>query len=125
RTPGNPLASANEARAWMALEQRSVVWQADGVESSIALIRDPTGYAFIVNGKSDGGARADAGTQVMLGLLGALPAANASRALLVGLGTGSSAGWLAAVPSIARVDVVELEPLVLDVARACTSVNHD
>ena len=31
-----------------------------------------TGYAFIVNGKSDGSARGDAGTQVMLGLLGAL-----------------------------------------------------
>src|SRR5439155_17044467 len=49
----------------------------------------------------------------------------ASRALVVGLGTGSSAGWLAAVPSIDRVDVVELEPLVLDVARACGPVNHN
>ena len=30
--------------------------------------------------------------------------------IVVGLGTGSTAGWLAVVPSIARVDVAEIEP---------------
>src|SRR6185436_9795495 len=46
------------------------------------------------------------------------------RALVVGLGTGSSAGWLAAIPSMQSVDVVELEPTVARVARDCTPVNH-
>src|SRR5439155_7511937 len=103
----------------------AVVWEGDGVESGIALIADASGYAFIVNGKSDGSARADAGTQVMLGLIAALKHPNPKTALVVGLGTGSSAGWLGAVPGIERVDVVELEPLVLDVARACHAVNRD
>jgi spermidine synthase len=60
----------------------------------------------------------------MLGLLAALRVPRAKTALVIGLGTGSTAGWLAAVPTIERVDAVELEPLVLDVARACTPVNH-
>ena len=35
-----------------------------------------------------------------------------------------TAGWLGAVPSMERVDVVELEPAVLRVAQACEAVNH-
>jgi spermidine synthase len=95
------------------------------VESTVALAVEPNGYAFIVNGKSDGSARGDAGTQVMLGLLAALGHPSPKRSLVVGLGTGSSAGWLGALPSMERVDVVELEPLVVEVARASEAVNHD
>jgi spermidine synthase len=47
------------------------------------------------------------------------------HALVVGLGTGSTAGWLGAIPSMERVDAIELEPLVIEVARASQSVNHD
>jgi spermidine synthase len=119
------LVGANALRNWQNTNRLAMNWDGDGVESSIALMNDSSGYSFFVNGKSDGSARGDAGTQVMLGLLGALRNPAAKRALVVGLGTGSSAGWLAAVPSIERVDVVELEPLVIEVARAAASVNHD
>ena len=112
RAPRDVFNSPNQLRAWQQFERRAIVWDGDGVESSVALAVEPTGYAFIVNGKSDGSARGDAGTQVMLGLLGALRHPQPKRALVVGLGTGSTAGWLGAVPSMERVDVVELEPLV-------------
>jgi hypothetical protein len=46
------------------------------------------------------------------------------RALVVGLGTGSSAGWLAQLPGIERVDVAEIEPAILTVARRCSPVNE-
>jgi hypothetical protein len=80
--------------------------------------------AFIVNGKSDGSARRDADTQVMQGIIAAMLHPKPESALVIGLGTGSSAGWLGVVPTIKRVDAVELEPVVLDVARACTVVNE-
>jgi spermidine synthase len=119
------LASSNQFRDWSNLQHRSVVWEGDGIESSVALTRPAQGYTFILNGKSDGNARGDAGNFIMLGLLGALAAPNAQQALVVGLGTGSSAGWLGQVPSIEHVDVVELEPLVVEIARACTLVNQN
>src|SRR5262249_38963861 len=78
---------------------------------------------LLVNGKSDGNTIADAPTQVMLGLIGAAFHPNPRRALVVGLGTGETAGWLAQVPSIERVDVVELEPSVVHVAALCAPVN--
>ena len=125
RVPDDAMTDANRLRAWTQATRRSIEWEADGVESAVALAREPSGLAFVVNGKSDGSARGDAGTQVMLGLLGVLGLPQAQRALVIGLGTGSTAGWLAAVPTIERVDVVELEPVVLQVARACALVNHN
>ena len=125
RAPRDILASPNQLRAWEQTWRRAIVWDADGVESSIALVAEDPGYTFIVNGKADGSAVVDAGTQVMLGLIGALRIPEPRRALVIGLGTGSTAGWLAAIPSMERVDAVELEPLVLDVARASEPVNHD
>jgi spermidine synthase len=125
RVPADVLSSRNKLTSWMLDSRRRVVWARDGVESGVALARDNNGLSFIVNGKADGSARADAGTQVMLGLLGAVRHPHPRRSLVIGLGTGSSAGWLAAIPSMERVDVVELEPLVLDVARASRAVNRD
>ena len=61
----------------------------------------------------------------MGGLVGALSTRQPERALVIGLGTGSTAGWLGAVPTMERVDVVELEPAVLRSPQACAPVNHD
>ncbi len=114
--------SRNELQKWINSERRTVIWEKDGRESSVAIVA-PTDLAFMVNGKSDGSARGDAGTQVMVGLLGAALHPNPRRSLVVGLGTGSTSGWLAQIPSMERVDTIELEPVVLDVARACAPVN--
>ncbi len=108
---------------WARSERRAILWEAEGVESSVA-VTSLDGIGFVVNGKVDGHATLDAGTQVMSGLLGALLHPDPKRALVIGLGTGSTAGWLGAVPSMERVDVVELEPAILRVARDCASVNR-
>ncbi len=107
-------------RSWNA----GISWEEDGLESSVAL-GHRNGYVFIVNGKSDGHALVDAGTQVMSGLLPAFLHPDPKSALVVGLGTGSTAGWLGAVPSIERVDVMELEPAIVRVAQDCAPVNQD
>lgn len=116
-------ATSNSLRDWLHHRRRSIFWEADGVESSVAL-SGQNGYNFIVNGKVDGHARLDSGTQVMSGLIGAALHPSPKRALVVGLGTGSTAGWLGAVPEIERVDVIELEPAILRVARDCHPVSQ-
>ena len=123
RVPATVFSSPNQLERWRQNARQWIVWEGDGVESSVALVFDHGGYAFLVNGKSDGNARVDAGTQVMLGLIGATRHPRPRTAMVVGLGTGSSAGWLAALPSIERVDTVELEPLVLEVAKASEPTN--
>ncbi len=113
----------NEIKRWAREQRQIVVWEKDGVESSIALV-NRNGLAFVVNGKSDGNAVLDAPTQVMSGLVGALLHGAPKTALVVGLGTGSTAGWLAAIPQMERVDVVEIEPDIVRVAEDCAPVNQ-
>jgi spermidine synthase len=118
-----PLGNPNEIRAAMNRTRLATFWDADGVESAVALDREDA-FSFFVNGKSDGNSIGDAATQVMLGLLGAVLHPNPTRALVIGLGTGETAGWLAQVDSIERVDVFELEPTILRVADDCAPANH-
>ena len=114
----------NDITDFVHLRRRAVSWQEDGLESSVALSSED-GHALMVNGKSDGHARIDAGTQVMSGLIGALLHPNPKRVLVVGLGTGTTGGWLAAVPELQQVDIVEIEPSIVRVAQQFAPVNHD
>src|SRR5712692_6310078 len=118
-------ATPNALRAWLRDQRRRLQWEAEGVESSVGLFRTTVGYAFAINGKIDGSSVGDAPTQVMGGLVGAALHPGLRRALVVGLGTGSTAGWLAALPTAEQIDVVELEPAVLEVARQCAPVNRN
>ncbi len=118
------VSSPDKVESFLRDARRSVAWEADGVESTVAVLRNH-GYAFIVNAKSDGHCRIDAGTQVMGPMLGAMLHPAPRSAMVIGLGSGSSAGWLASVPGIERVDAVEIEPAMLEVARLCAPVNRD
>jgi spermidine synthase len=109
--------------AWNRAIRRSVVWEADGREAAVA-ITVQNGAAFLVNGKSDGNAIGDAGTQIMLGALGGLLHPEPRQGLVVGLGTGESAGWMASLPAMEQVEVIELEPSVLKMAQLCAPLNH-
>ncbi len=122
RVESPKLSDPNAIRDWINTQRLFIRWEAEGRESSVALGANDA-WSFIINGKADGNARADAPTVVMSGIVGAMLHPKPSSALVIGLGTGSTAGWLAAVPEIKRVDVVELEPAILEVAKACAAVN--
>lgn len=124
RTGYPPQATANERREWEHMIRRNVIWERDGREAAVAIGSDD-GLSVYVNGKSDGNAIRDAGTQIMLGGLGALLHGDARHCFVVGLGTGETAGWLAEVDSVRRVDVAEIEPSVDEMARRCAAVNFD
>ncbi len=118
------LTTMNDLRDWMRSARRTLVWDADGRESSVALVATED-FAMITNGKSDGSARGDAGTQVMSAMIGAILHGNVRSSLVIGLGTGSTAGWLGSIPQTEVVDAIELEPLSIDIARACAPVNRN
>jgi len=106
----------NALRDWQHVARWQTRRDFDGREASLAVVA-ATDYSFYINGKSDGAAIGDAGTQIMAGLISAALHPAPHDALVVGVGTGSSAGWLADVPGMRRVDVVEIEPGILDLAR--------
>ncbi|HYV49936.1 MAG TPA: spermidine synthase [Myxococcaceae bacterium] len=118
RVQGGALRTTAEIEELIRGNRRVLVWEADGLESSVAALNGGS-LALVVNGKSDGEIRSDASTMIMGGLLGALlHPREPKRGLIVGLGTGSSGGWLSEVPGM-DVDVVELERAVEEVALRC------
>jgi spermidine synthase len=117
-------AGRNVMRQWMNEQRHSLEWEADGIESSIA-IQQMDGLSFVVNGKSDGNSLTDSATQVGIAVLGGVLHPGPKTALVIGLGTGETAGWLAEMPGIERVDVVELEPAIDEMARRCRELNFD
>ena len=115
----------NKLRNWLNTGNKNTIWEKDGKECSVAIRDSNLGLAFIVNGKSDGSSRGDAGTQVMLGLVSAILHPSPHTTLVIGLGTGSSAGWLADVESMKQVDCAEIEPVIETMAEYCIPVNRD
>ncbi len=118
------LRDANQLRKRFHQIRRSVVEEAEGIESSVALI-EVDDLALYINGKSDGAAVADAPTMVMFGLLGALLHPEPRDAFVIGLGSGTSAGWLGRVEGVRKVEVIELEPAIGDLATAFSQVNQE
>ena len=114
----------NAIKQFIHNQRRTFVWEEEGVESSVG-VEENSGYSFYVNGKCDGHSRDDAGTQVMAGLTGAILHGAPRTAMVIGLGTGSTAGWMGSVPSMERLDVIELEPAILHVAKMCAPANRD
>ena len=113
----------NDVKKSVYAHRRSVSHEFEGVESPIGVLRE--GLSLLISGKSDGNAWKDAMTTVMLGLTGAMIHPEPKRAFVVGLGAGQTAGWLAEVPTVERVDVVELEPEVERFAEMAKVSNFD
>lgn len=116
--------SHNEIHDWLNSSRRNIIWEKDGKESALG-IDNFNGLAIKVNGKIDGNSKSDAGTQIIGPMIGAILHPNPRKALVIGLGTGSSSGWLAAVESITRVDTVEIEPAMREFAELSSPVNRN
>jgi predicted membrane-bound spermidine synthase/tetratricopeptide (TPR) repeat protein len=116
--------SHNEIQDWINETRRYLLWEKDGREASIALEKRD-GLSFKVNGKVDGNIKGDAGTQILAPLIGAILHPNPQKALVIGLGTGSSSGWLASIDSISSVDTIEIEPAIVEVAKLAAPMNKN
>lgn len=116
------ISDPNAIQQWLNEKRHSLVWEADGVECSVG-IDGGDGLAFIVNGKCDGNSLGDAATQIGVAALGAVLHKDPKSALVIGLGTGESAGWFAEMRGVEHVDVVELEPAIDEVASRCSELN--
>ena len=96
--------------------QKEVVFYRDGVTSSVSVGRDGQTTYLRINGKTDASTDVDMATQIALGHLPLLFHADPRRVLVIGLGAGITPGAVAAHP-VEQVDVVEIEPAVVEAAR--------
>lgn len=99
---------------------RELLFYEDGPTATVAVtegIRMPTlnrrPRAIWINGKSDSSTLADISTLRLLTHLPALLAESRARVMVIGLGTGVTAGELTLYPDVQRIDIAEISPLVI------------
>jgi spermidine synthase len=100
-----------------------IVYFADGLNSTISVARTDDYISLRTNGKVDA-SNHDVTTQRLLGHLGAL-AHTPRRVLLIGFGSGMTASALASYPELERLDIVEIEPAVINAAPLLTQLNRN
>lgn len=96
--------------------EREMLFYDEGISTTVAVTRDHGGTVLSVNGKADASNDADMQTQLLLGHLGPLLQPELRRALIVGLGSGVTAGAVAQHP-LEVIDVAELEPSMVEASR--------
>ena len=103
---------------------RRLLFYAEGVNTTVSVERNDRNTFLRVNGKTDASNGIDMMTQLMLGHLPALLHPEARRAMVIGLGSGVTAGALAQHP-LQAIDVAELEPAMVRAAGFFRRENRD
>ena len=119
------IAEPGELQAHLqAVRSGRTLFREDGKDATVTVELYPgDNLVFRTNGKSDG-SNADVATQVVLGHLGYLFQPDARDVFIVGLGTGQTAAATVSHPQ-AQVQVAELSPAVVEVARLFGPYNGD
>ncbi|MBI9073936.1 MAG: hypothetical protein JEZ02_00900 [Desulfatibacillum sp.] len=112
----------NSMLDWLRSVRRPIIVEINGPVGATA-IRAHNSLALVENGVTRSNVRLDAARDVMLGLTPAALHPKPGNALVLGLGSGNTAGWLARVESVRQVEVVEENLQSLDMARFCASAN--
>lgn len=111
-----------------ALRRVNLLYYRDGAGSTVTVDAlhegGETNLTLRVNGKPDASTGFDMPTQMLCGHIPALLHPAPRDALVVGLGSGVTAGALAQHPELERVEVVEISPEVVEAARCFASYNH-
>jgi spermidine synthase/tetratricopeptide (TPR) repeat protein len=104
----------------------AVPYYREGTTATVGVIETPANggvqRVLIINGKPDASSVADLPTQVLLGQLPMFLHDDPKRALVIGLGSGVTAGSVLRHP-IERVDGVEISPEVVEAAETFSETN--
>lgn len=122
RQPGRPPSTWSlfrESRANM-----RVLYYNEDDDGTVAVMETEgiEGTALFINGKADASSYGDMPTQVLVGQLPMFFRPDAKDVLIVGLGSGATAGSVLTHPQT-RVDCVEISPAVIEAARLFSDVN--
>ncbi|MDD5541620.1 MAG: fused MFS/spermidine synthase [Acidobacteriia bacterium] len=106
------------------LQTEDLAFYREGLNANIS-VHTAENYAGLrTNGKTDASNAGDMSTQLLLGYLPALLHPHPQNALIIGLGSGSTASSVAQISSIRSLQVVEIEPAVLEAAPFFDSINR-
>lgn len=111
--------------------EKELLYYDDGPVSTVSVVELPLNRRFmqkpraiIVNGKSDSQTTDDASTLRLLAHLPSLLAESRQQVLIIGLGTGVTAGEMTLYPDAQHIDIAEISPSVVKALPYFDSFNH-
>lgn len=115
------------ANQWLINEEGArLTFYKEGLYGTVTVREFPNGVQILqINGKNEASSDFDADAAVLLGHLPMLVHKNPKDVLLVGLGGGFTLDAITDYNGVARVDVVEIEPAVVEGARTMGEVNSN
>jgi spermidine synthase len=102
--------------------QEEVLYYRDGLSATVSVHRYRGEVSLHTNGKADASSNVDMPTQVLIGQVPMLFGKPAKKALVIGWASGVTAGSIARHP-VEKIDVVELEPAMLQASHFFDDVN--
>jgi spermidine synthase len=110
------LREASRSDLQQVLKAQRVLFYRDGRSGTISVDQSGDHIFLRTNGKIDAGTAVDMPTQIMSGHLPMLLHPGARNVLVIGMGSGITAGAVARHP-VERLDIVEIEPAVVEASR--------
>jgi len=99
------------------LFERNIVYYADGIATTVSVEQSNTQWTLKNNGKTEASNKTDMPTQILVGLMPVIfHGGDDVDVFVVGYGSGVTIGAITESPAVKRIDVVELEPRVLEAA---------
>lgn len=114
-----PLAVEERLRASPA----ELLFLREGRNATVAVTQGPGGRVLVVNGHPDASDEGDMWTQIALTLVPLAAHPRPERVLVVGFGSGVTAGTALRFPEVRHLDVVEIERAVVEAAPFFRHVN--
>lgn len=106
-------------------QNEEIVFHRDGKTATVSLLKDRDGLTILTNGKPDAsinlrpGAMVDHDepTMMLAGIIPLVLKPDARTIANIGIGSGLTSATLLSSPDVARVDTIEIEPLMIEAAK--------
>ncbi len=121
------FASREKLDRALAFTRTKVLYHGEGAEAIVTSYIDGSGFqGFATNGLNEASNRfEDMQCQYTLGHLPMLLNKNPKKVLVIGLGSGMTAGAVSVHPEVEKITLVEIEPKVIGIAKSFAFYNHN
>lgn len=102
---------------------QNLIFYTEDINGTVAILQYEENHSLVVNGKTDASTYiGDQVTQTLIAAIPALMVPDAKRTLVVGLGSGQTAGHLLSYP-VSSVEIVEISPGVIEASHFFDHIN--
>ena len=105
--------------------QRELLYYGEGLDGVVAVRLHQDNKALVINGKTDASSSLDLPTQILLAQLPLALDRTPESALVIGLGSGITAGTLATNESIRDLTILEISDEVVEASALFSTENYD